>query len=121
MHASECLLEAVLLVQPRQFCLRAGHILGQLTVTAYKLSRYQQIIQTEWPLHPEVFVEIYHRWLSPQMDLYATRDNNKLCVPSFRCESLGGGHSENLDLGPYSLTFLFLEKEFFLELENFLI
>ena len=29
--------------------------------------------------------------------------------------------SRDVTQGPYSLTFLFLEKEFFLELENFLI
>ena len=43
-----------------------------------KLSRYGQTIQTEWSLHPEVFQAIYSRWHQSQVDLFATRFNNKL-------------------------------------------
>ena len=33
---------------------------------------------TEWSLHPEVFQGICSRWRQPQVDLFATRFNNKL-------------------------------------------
>ena len=51
---------------------------GQLNVVADKLSRLGQIIQTEWSLLPQVFQEICQRWHRPQIDLFATRFNNKL-------------------------------------------
>ena len=43
-----------------------------------KLSRLGQTIQTEWSLHPEVFQAICYRWHQSQVDLFATRFNNKL-------------------------------------------
>ena len=45
---------------------------------ADKLSRLGQTIQTEWSLHPEVFQAVCSRWHQPQVDLFATRFNNKL-------------------------------------------
>ena len=62
----------------RQVTLRARHIPGRLNVVADKLSRLGQIIQTEWSLLPEVFQAICDRWHRPQIDLFATRFNNKL-------------------------------------------
>ena len=47
-------------------------------MTADKLSRLGQTIQTEWSLHPDVFQTICSRWHQPQVDLFATRFNNKL-------------------------------------------
>ena len=58
--------------------LKARHIPGQLNVIADKLSRLSQTIQTEWSLHPEVFQAMCSRWHQPQVDLFATRFNNKL-------------------------------------------
>ena len=57
-----------------QLTLRAHHIPGRLNVTI----RLSQTIQTEWSLHPEVFQDICSRWHQPQVDLFATRFNNKL-------------------------------------------
>ena len=57
---------------------KARHIPGRLNVIADKLSRLGQTIQTEWSLHPEVFQAICSRWNQPQVDLFATRFNNKL-------------------------------------------
>ena len=51
---------------------------GRLNVIADKLSRLGQTIQMEWSLHPEVFKAICSRWHQPQVDLFATRFNNKL-------------------------------------------
>ena len=62
----------------RQVTLRARHIPGRLNVVADKLSRLGQTIQSEWSLLPEVFQAICDRWHWPQIDLFATRFNNKL-------------------------------------------
>ena len=61
-----------------QVTLKAQHIPGRLNVVADKLSRLGQIIQMEWSLLPEVFQTICSRWHRPQIDLFATRFNNKL-------------------------------------------
>ena len=62
----------------QQVTLRARHIPGRLNVIADRLSRLGQTIQTEWSLHPEVFQAVCSRWHQPQVDLFATRFNNKL-------------------------------------------
>ena len=62
----------------QQVTLRARHIPGWLNVIADKLSRLGQTIQTEWSLHPAVFQAVCSRWHQPQVDLFATRFNNKL-------------------------------------------
>ena len=62
----------------QQVTLRARHIPGRLNVIADKLSRLGQTIQTEWSLHPAVFQAVCSRWHHPQVDLFATRFNNKL-------------------------------------------
>ena len=62
----------------QQVTLRARHIPSRLNVIADKLSRLGQTIQTEWSLHPEVFQAVCSRWHQPQVDLFATRFNNKL-------------------------------------------
>ena len=62
----------------KQVTLKTRHIPGRLNVVADKLSRLGQTIQTEWSLLPEVFQTICSRWHRPQIDLFATRFNNKL-------------------------------------------
>ena len=47
-------------------------------MVADKLSRLGQTIQTEWSLLQEAFQAICNRWHQPQVDLFATRFNNKL-------------------------------------------
>ena len=59
---------------------QSGHIPGWLNVLADKLSRLGQTIQTEWSFLPEVFQAICKRWHQPQIDLFATRFNNKLAT-----------------------------------------
>ena len=61
-----------------QVTLKARHIPGRLSVVADKLSRLDQTTQTEWSLLQEVFQAICNRWHRPQIDLFATRFNNKL-------------------------------------------
>ena len=63
---------------PRRIVLRARHIPGCLNVTVDKLSRHNQVIQTEWSLSQQVFNLLCSRWVQPQVDLFATRFNHKL-------------------------------------------
>ena len=58
--------------------LKARHTSGLLNMIAEKLSRLGQTIQTEWSPLPEVFQTICNWWHQPQVDLFATRFNNKL-------------------------------------------
>ena len=62
----------------KRVTLKVRHIPGRLNVIADKLSRLGQTIQTEWFLHPEVFQAICSQWHQSQVDLFATRFNNKL-------------------------------------------
>ena len=62
----------------KEVSLKACHIPGRLNVIVEKLSRLGQTIQMEWSLHPEVFQAICSRLHQPQVDLFATRFNNKL-------------------------------------------
>ena len=63
---------------PRGIVLRARHIPGRLNVIADKLSRHNQVIQTEWSLSQQVFTLLCSRWTQPQVDLFATWFNHKL-------------------------------------------
>jgi hypothetical protein len=58
--------------------LQANHIKGSLNVMADQLSRSHQVIETEWSLHPTVANLIWEEFFVPQIDLFATRFNNKL-------------------------------------------
>ena len=60
--------------------LRARHIPGKLNQIADGLSRDGRIIQTEWSLHPAIFRSICQTWHAPQVDLFATSQNNKCPV-----------------------------------------
>ena len=62
----------------KQETLKAPHIPGRLNVVADKLSRLGQTIHPEWSLLPEVFQILCSKWHRPQIDLFATRFNNKL-------------------------------------------
>ena len=69
-------LETSTLVQPK-----TDYPEGQthhLNVIADKLSRHNQVIQTEWSLLPEVCALLCRRWHIPSVDLFATRFNHKL-------------------------------------------
>ena len=63
---------------PREIVLGARHIPGHLNVIADKLSRHNQVIQTEWSLSQQVFNLLFSKWAQPQVDLFATRFNHKL-------------------------------------------
>ena len=57
---------------PRGIVLRARHIPGRLNVIADKLSRHNQVIQTEWALSQQVFRLLFSNWALPQVDLFVS-------------------------------------------------
>ena len=100
----------------QQITLRARHIPGRLNVIADKLSRLGQTIQTEWSLHPEVFQAVCSRWHQPQVDLFATRFNNKLPqfvspVPDPQAWAVDALSLSWEDLDPYAFTGLPLQQD----------
>ena len=44
------------------------------------LSRSNQVLSTEWSLHPQVFKQICHKWFTPHVDLFATHLNHKVAL-----------------------------------------
>ena len=48
---------------------------------ADKLSRHNQVIETQWSLSPQVFNLLCSTWKRPHVDLFATQFNHKL--PTF--------------------------------------
>ena len=58
--------------------LKARHVPGCLNVMADLLSRSNQVQSTEWSLHPQAFKQIYPRWFTPHVDLFATYLTHKL-------------------------------------------
>ena len=70
--------EAPILVSSQGDCPESQTHLGRLNVIADKLSRHNQIIQTEWSLSQQVFDLLSSKWGRPQVDLFATRFNYKL-------------------------------------------
>jgi hypothetical protein len=69
-----------LLILKLGITIRARHIPGRLNVLADKLSRRNQTLPTEWSLHPAVLESIWERWHKPMIDLFATKENNKLSL-----------------------------------------
>ena len=53
---------------------------GRLSVLANSLSSRHQIIGTEWSLHPSIVLQMFSIWCIPELDLLATRHNNKLAA-----------------------------------------
>ena len=58
--------------------LDARYLPGQSNVLADLLSRRDQVIGTEWSLHPQVARALLHTWGSPLLDLFVTSLNAKL-------------------------------------------
>ena len=58
--------------------LDARYLPGQSNVLADLLSRRDQVIGTEWSLHPQVARDLLLQWGSPSIDLFTTSLNVKL-------------------------------------------
>ena len=53
---------------------------GRRNVLADQLSRQDQVISTEWTLHPRILQGVFGSWGTPMVDLFATSLNNRLPV-----------------------------------------
>ena len=62
----------------RRIQIKARHVPGSLNVIADSLSRRDNVIQTEWSLHKQIFHKICTTWHKPTVDLFATRLNFKI-------------------------------------------
>ena len=60
--------------------LDARYLPGQSSVLADILSRRDQVIGTEWSLHPQVARDLLHRWGSPWINLFMTSLSAKLSL-----------------------------------------
>ena len=80
MSRSLCLLASHLLRWTESFDvhLDARYLPGQSSVLVDLLSRRDQVIGTEWCLHPQVARDLLRRWGSPSIDMFATSLNAKL-------------------------------------------
>ena len=56
------------------------YIPGCRNILADSLSRKDQIISTEWTLHPQVLQNLWKCWHKPMVDLFATSLNHKLPI-----------------------------------------
>ena len=72
--------EVLLLARDAQITLLAKHIPGDRNALADLLSRMNKIVHTEWTLHQSVFKALCITWDTPNLDLFATRLNNRLPV-----------------------------------------
>ena len=66
------------LLQSREWSLRASYLPGAKNVIADALSRRNQVIPSEWSLHPLIVKRIFKVWQTPLIDLFATKRNTKL-------------------------------------------
>merc|ERR1712074_37484 len=70
--------DIILLCRSLRIRLEPSYIRGELNVLADTLSRRDQIIPTEWSLHPQIVQNLWQTWWKPDLDLFATRNNRKL-------------------------------------------
>ena len=70
--------ETLLWASQNQWDLTAVHLKGSRNVLADILSRRQSIVPTEWTLALPTLEPIWRAWGVPEIDLFATRLNNRL-------------------------------------------
>ena len=77
-----CLLprKILLLAKGAQITIRAKHIPGERNALADLLSRRDKVVHTEWTLLHTVVDSLCITWGTPNIDLFATRLNNRLPV-----------------------------------------
>ena len=66
------------LLQEKDWSIKAVYLPGARNVIADSLSRKNQILPSEWSLHPQVVKAIFRTWETPMIDLFATSKNKKL-------------------------------------------
>ena len=70
----------LLLAQDAHITIRAKHIPGERNALADLLSRKNKVVHTEWTLLQTVVDSLCITWGTPNVDLFATRLNNRLPV-----------------------------------------
>ena len=70
--------ELLLWLEAQNIIVRARHIPGCLNVIADHLSRPNQLIPTEWSLHPRIVRRIFRVWGTPEVDMFASLSNSHL-------------------------------------------
>ena len=70
--------ELLLWLEAQNITVRARHIPGCLNVIADHLSRPNQLIPTEWSLHPRIVRRIFRVWGTPEVDMFASLSNSHL-------------------------------------------
>ena len=85
----------LLLCQQHEITLSVRHIPGRLSVLADNLLIRNQIIGSEWSLHPGIVSQMFSIWSNPKLNLFVARHNNKLpaFVSSSRSQSSSSGCS----------------------------
>ena len=68
------------LLQTKSWTIRASYLPGAKNVIADALSRKDQVIPSEWSLHPLIVKRIFKIWDTPMVDLFATKRNAKLPI-----------------------------------------
>ena len=76
--SSERLTVELFWLEAQNTIVQARHIPGCLNVIADHLSRPNQLIPTEWSLHPEIVSRIFGVWGTPAVDMFATVSNSRL-------------------------------------------
>ena len=64
----------------QQIDLRAQYLPGKKNILADRLSRRNQVLTSEWSLHPEICRKLWSLWGQPHIDLFAMANNNKLSI-----------------------------------------
>jgi hypothetical protein len=72
--------EILLFAHRLHMVLQVKHIPGERNALADLLSRKDKVIHTEWTLKQSVVDAIFGAWGKPNLDLFATRLNNRLPV-----------------------------------------
>ena len=96
------------LLKARDLHLAPFHLAGVLNVKADILSR-RTPLPTEWMLSRQAFTWITSTWGEPEVDLFATRDNNRLpaFVSPFPDDQAVGSNSLSLDWNLWKSIYLF--------------
>ena len=80
-HSFQCCQEAtqiLLWAERHRVTLLPRFVRGESNVHADALSRRDQVLHTEWSMHPQVCERLWILWGRPEVDLFATSLNNKL-------------------------------------------
>ena len=82
------------LIHHLQAHIQVKHISGSKNIFADLLSRPKLMMATEWSIHPKITHALFSLWGTPQIDLFASKWNNK--VPSY-CSIIPDSQAYHID------------------------